>query len=102
VVFTSDIAGDPNIFEADALPISAPAILVEKDADQMTFEPSLDVYPQTTPPEENASREGQTVLGAFGEQTSFLKPQTDRTPLDLSYDGAQREDWPAVSVCPAP
>lgn len=58
IVFTSDITGDSNIFSTNALPINAPAILVEEEANQMTFDPAADQYPQNTPPEENASREG--------------------------------------------
>ncbi len=100
VVFTSNIMGNPDIFEADALPITAPAIHLEDDGEQLTFETFNDIYPQITPPEENASREGRTVLGIFGEQTSFLKPTTDHTPIDLSLDGIVREDWPAIESCP--
>lgn len=100
VVFTSDIMGNPDIFEADALPINAPAILLEEDGEQLTFDAFDDIYPQTTPPEENASREGRTALGVFGEQTSFLKPATEHTPIDPSLDGIIREDWPAIESCP--
>ncbi|MFN8371339.1 MAG: hypothetical protein U0694_00455 [Anaerolineae bacterium] len=99
VMFTSDIAGDPNIFE-DVLPLDAPAVHIEVDADQMTFETSNDIYPRTSPSEENASREGRTVLGAFGEQTSFLRPVVDVTEVDLSMDGVQREDWRELNTCP--
>lgn len=99
VVFTSDIEDEPNIYEADATPISDPQIRVEEDADQMTFEPANDVYPQSNPSEENASREGQTLLGAFGEQTVFLQPPANVTPIDLSMDGLIREGWNEVIVC---
>ncbi|MBZ0289313.1 MAG: hypothetical protein K8I30_16960, partial [Anaerolineae bacterium] len=101
VMFTSDVEGEPNIFEAEVAPISDPGILVEEDADQMTFELANDVYPMSAPAEENASREGQTVLGAFGEQTVFLEPDASLTPLDLSIDGIIREDWEEIKVCPA-
>ncbi len=100
VMFTSDIMAEPDIFEANVLPLDAPAILVEEDADQMTFEDSRDIYPSNSPSEENASREGRTVLGSFGEQTSFLRPEVDVTPLDISLDGAEREDWRNLDTCP--
>lgn len=102
LVFTSDIMGSPDIFEADALPIVDPAILVEEDADQMTFEDWLDIYPQNFPVEENASREGRTILGKYGEQTVFLQPDANLTPVDLSLDGLNREDWGEINTCPAP
>ncbi|MCB9455535.1 MAG: PKD domain-containing protein [Anaerolineaceae bacterium] len=102
LVFTSDIMGSPDIFEADALPIVEPSILVEEDADQMTFEDWLDIYPQNFPVEENASREGRTILGKYGEQTVFLQPDTNLTPVDLSLDGLIREDWGEINTCPAP
>ncbi len=59
VVFTSDVSGDPNIFDAPALPIDLPAIDVENDAQQLTFDESADQYPQNAPAEENASRQGE-------------------------------------------
>lgn len=101
VVFTSDITGDPNIFEADVSPLDAPAIAVDEDASQMTFELSNDIYPHSNPSEENASREGQTLLGAFGEQTVFLQPPANVTQVDLSLDGLQRDEWKPVLVCSA-
>jgi PKD repeat protein/Tol biopolymer transport system component len=58
VVFTSDVTDDPNIYNTPALPIDAPAILVDEEAIQMTFDPGDDVYPENSPTEENASREG--------------------------------------------
>lgn len=101
VIFTSDIAGNPDIYEEEALPITAPSVLVEDDADQLTFENFDDIYPQMSPSEENASKEGQTPLGAFGEQTIFLQPEVDQRPPDLSIDGTRRDDWPPIEVCPA-
>jgi PKD repeat protein/Tol biopolymer transport system component len=100
VVFTSDITEEPNIYEADAGPLDAPAIAVDEDADQRTFEPSNDIYPQSNPSEENASREGQTLLGTFGEQTVFLQPPANITPVDESFDGLQRDEWDEVTACP--
>lgn len=100
LMFTSNINGDPDIYEADVLPLTAPPIRVEDAADQLTFEPSQDIYPQNTPSEENASREGQTVNGEFGQQTSFLNPEANLTPPDLGMDGLIREDWAEIESCP--
>ncbi|MCQ3930746.1 MAG: hypothetical protein DPW16_09810 [Chloroflexi bacterium] len=57
IVWTSDITEDPNIFSTNALPIDAPAIKVEEEASQLTFDPNADQYPQNAPSEENASRQ---------------------------------------------
>jgi Tol biopolymer transport system component/PKD repeat protein len=100
VIFTSDIAGNPDIYEEEARPIQSPAVLVEEDADQLTFDLFDDIYPQMTPPEENASREGRTSLGDFGEQTIFLEPLIETTRPDLSIDGIVREDWQEIEGCP--
>jgi Tol biopolymer transport system component len=56
LVFTSDVTGDPNLFRTDALPMSAPAILVDQEASQLTFDLADDVYPLDSPSEEFASR----------------------------------------------
>ncbi len=58
VVFTSDVTEDPNIFNTPALPIDADPILVDEEANQMTDNLANDVYPESSPSEENASREG--------------------------------------------
>ena len=58
VIFTSDITQDSNVFDTSALPINAPPINVETQASQLTNEPKSDQYPQDSPSEENASREG--------------------------------------------
>ena len=100
IVWTSDVMGDPNIFEADLIPQSDGPILVDPDADQMTFETSSDVYPMSYPPEENASREGKTLLGDFGTQTTFLDPEVQLTALDQSTDGTvRRTEWRPINVC---
>jgi hypothetical protein len=65
----------------------------------MTFEASNDVYPMAFPPEENASREGKTLLGEFGTQTTYLDPDVELTALDRSIDGAIRTEWQAIDVC---
>lgn len=99
VLFTSDIAGDPNIYEENARPIPEPPVLVEVDSDQLTFELFNDIYPQMTPSEENASREGQTPAGAFGQQTEFLFPAAQRDTPDLSVDGIIRDTWRPLETC---
>lgn len=101
VVFTSDVTDDPNIFEANVQPITDPGIKVDEDADQKTFEPSNDIYPLSSPAEEHASREGQTVLGAFGEQTIFLLPDVNVTKIDLTLDDIVRDEWEEIKACPA-
>lgn len=101
VLWTSDVMGDANIFEADAAPISDGPILVDPDADQLTFETSSDIYPLSNPAEENASREGKTVRGAFGTQTVFLEPLVSLTPIDLSTTSITRTEWQPINVCPA-
>ncbi|MEQ8674244.1 MAG: PKD domain-containing protein [Aggregatilineales bacterium] len=58
IVFTSDVTEDPNIFNTPALPIDADPIIVDEEATQMTFDPANDVYPESSPSEENASQEG--------------------------------------------
>jgi Tol biopolymer transport system component/PKD repeat protein len=100
VIFTSDIIdGVPNIFEANASPISDPAILVDVDADQKTFGEFNDIYPESSPSKEHASREGQTSMGAFSEQTTFLFPPANLTPIDFSLDGLQRDMWEPINTC---
>ena len=87
VIFTSDITGNPDIFRAEARPISAPPILVEEDADQLTHTDSDDIYPQNSPAEENASREGRLPpQDILGEQTIFLTPDVSFTEPDLSIE----------------
>ena len=55
IVFTSDVTGDPNLFRVNALPMSAPAIIVDEEAEQLTFDEADDQYPLDSPAEENAS-----------------------------------------------
>jgi len=57
VAFTSDVRGDPNLFEASALPIQAKSLVVASEATQLTFDKADDQYPESAPPEENASRQ---------------------------------------------
>jgi Tol biopolymer transport system component len=70
VVFTSNISEIPqnsNLFDTNALPIEAPAIDVETEANQLTFDEESDQYPQNTPNEEMASR-----------QETFPSPQKNK------------------------
>jgi len=99
VIFTSDIGGNPDIYDAEVQPITAGPIAVDEDARQLTFEPFDDIYPQGFPPEENASREGQTVRGSFGQQTVFLQPDVSLTRIDLSLNRERREDWLSIDGC---
>jgi Tol biopolymer transport system component len=66
IIFTSDITGDANLFSTPALPMDAVAIQVQTDASQLTTEPHSDLFPESVPPEENASREGSTPAHATG------------------------------------
>ncbi|MEP7293497.1 MAG: hypothetical protein ABI835_17055, partial [Chloroflexota bacterium] len=96
VIFTSDIEGDPNIYEADVQPINGDPIAVELDAERLTYEPSNDIYPLGSPLVEEASPEGQTSMGVFGEQTIFLRPDASVTPDDSSTDALIRDDWQSI------
>ncbi|MCU0480627.1 MAG: hypothetical protein MUE54_05370 [Anaerolineae bacterium] len=65
LVFTSSIdatdenPNNLNVFSVDALPIDAPAINVDEDANRMTDDEENDRDAQNSPSEENASRHGQ-------------------------------------------
>jgi Tol biopolymer transport system component/protocatechuate 3,4-dioxygenase beta subunit len=101
VLFTSEVTGNPDIFQAQTLPISAPAILVEEAAEQLTTSASEDIYPQNTPTEENASQEGRlpgTNLELQRIQTDFLPRDTSVTPTDPTEND---EDWLGVNGCTA-
>src|SRR5690606_25375357 len=60
LIFTSDETGDANLFELNALPMDGePVTDLVSNAVQLTDDPANDQYPENTPSEENASREGQ-------------------------------------------
>lgn len=101
VIFTSDITGNPEIFSAEPLPIAAPSIQVNRDAEQLTFDPADDIYPEGTPVEENASREGRLpdLDTGLGEQVSFLEPDVSSTEADTSVE--RGGTWEPVNSCPA-
>jgi hypothetical protein len=56
VVFTSDVTDDANLFQVDALPMDAPAIIVEDEALQLTVDLASDQYSESSLSNENASR----------------------------------------------
>ncbi len=64
LVFTSDVLADEehpansNLFATNADPVDAPPIDVATEAQQLTSELDADQYPEDTPAEENASRQG--------------------------------------------
>lgn len=64
LVWTSDIVAptDPNIFSIDVDQVTT-AIDVLQEASQLTFDDSADQYPQNSPAEENASRQGRVPVG---------------------------------------
>ncbi len=99
VVFTSEVAGNPEIYRAEALPIDVAGILVDRDAQRLTDDPANDIYPENSPVEENASREGRLPgpVGALGLQTDFLRPDVSTTPPDWTLE--REEPWLPVEVC---
>jgi TolB protein len=99
LVFTSDINGNPDIYEESATPIADPPVRVEDHSVQMTFDPHEDVYPVMTPAEENASREGQTPAGEYGEQTTWLEPDVSLRPINLAIGGLVRDGWTPIWAC---
>ncbi|MBI5927816.1 MAG: PD40 domain-containing protein [Chloroflexi bacterium] len=105
LIFTSDITGNPDIFQTSALPIDAPAIKVEEVALQLTNEPAEDVYPQSFPAEENASREGKlpaaSMEGIPGIQTDYLHPDLAVTPIDPTNDAGEGIQSINVNGCSA-
>jgi TolB protein len=101
LLFTSEIEGNPDIFQAQASPVSAPPIDVMTEAIQHTDEPDNDVYPADTPLDEDASREGQLpqTKGDFGQQTEFLLPDMTITLEDSSI---VNPEWQPLDSCGAP
>lgn len=88
IIFTSDIDGEPDIYETKPTPIVEPGIQVDLDANRMTNDNHDDIYPEGSPVEENASREGRLpdLSSILSGETSFLKPDTSIIPPDLSLD----------------
>ncbi|GIK64512.1 MAG: hypothetical protein BroJett018_23060 [Chloroflexota bacterium] len=105
LIFTSDVMGNPDIFETNALPIDAPAIKVEEVALQLTDEPADDVYPQSFPAEENASREGKvpaaSMEGIPSIQTDYLHPELAVTPIDPTNQTSEGVEAMQVNGCSA-
>jgi uncharacterized repeat protein (TIGR01451 family) len=104
VIFTSDVNGEPDIYEVEALPMdAAPVDLTTDAATRLTFDPSADIYPENSPVEENASREGALPGVTLGQQTSFLQPDVSTTEADPSLDSGEAFE-PVNScetICPA-
>ena len=98
VIFTSDASGNPDIYSTDAQPISAPAIDVTVDAQQLTTDPADDIYPEGAPVEENASREGRLPGVNLGDQTDYLNPDVSVTVVDPSLDSGSA--WEPINSCP--
>lgn len=101
LVFTSEIEGNPNIYEVDVLPITASPILVEEDAFQLTFEDYLDVYPVMNMPFERASREESIVMRDTQYPDGLIHRGFSMTIEDTSVDAVIRDEWLEMNVCPA-
>ena len=99
LIFTSDINGNPDIYEEQATPIIDPSVRVEDHSDQLTFDTHQDIYPMMSPAEENASREGQTPIGEYGEQTVWLEPDVSLRPINLGIGGLIRDGWTPLWSC---
>ncbi|MGQ9910350.1 MAG: SdrD B-like domain-containing protein, partial [Candidatus Flexifilum sp.] len=104
VIFTSDVNGEPDIYEVEALPMdAAPVDLTTDAATRLTFDPAADIYPENSPVEENASREGALPGVTLGQQTRFLQPDVSTTEADPSLDSGEAFE-PVNScetICPA-
>ena len=101
LVFTSEIEGNPNIYEVDVLPMTASPILVEEDAFQLTFEDYLDVYPVMNMPFERASREESIVMRDTQYPDGLIHRGFAMTVEDTSVDAVIRDEWLEMNVCPA-
>jgi uncharacterized repeat protein (TIGR01451 family)/fimbrial isopeptide formation D2 family protein len=99
VLFTSEITGSPEIFEADTRSLDAPAIAVLDEAVQWTNHPGQDIYPLGAPGEENASLEGRLPADSATEigHTAILRPDRTVTPPDLSV--IDQVPWQPIATC---
>ncbi|MBK8034654.1 MAG: isopeptide-forming domain-containing fimbrial protein [Chloroflexi bacterium] len=99
VMFTSDAPDNPDIFQAEALPLTAPAINVLEEADQLTIDPNQDIYPQGAPSEENASLEGTLpdTISAEPGHTQIMNLDVAVTPQDRTLN--RDEVWEAITGC---
>jgi len=105
LVWTSEIDGDPNLYQVDVLPLDAPPIEIIVDAEQLTTHPANDIYPLSPPSEEDASRELQLPGAAIGEvvqrppYTRFLPPRAYTTLPDELINKVP--PWqPVMLTCP--
>ncbi|MBK9748928.1 MAG: isopeptide-forming domain-containing fimbrial protein [Chloroflexi bacterium] len=99
VIFTSDEPGNPDIFQANALPLTAPALVVMDDTTQLTIDSNRDLYPQGAPSEENASLEGilPDTVSAEPGHTQILNLDMAVTPEDQTLN--RDEVWEAITGC---
>ena len=102
IIFTSEIDGNPNIYQADALNLDAEPVDLtdETQAIQLTDDEANDIYPSGAPTEENASREGHLPDANninFGTQKEFLPVTVQITEVDSSIDNLV--DWIPINAC---
>ncbi|MBL8154854.1 MAG: PD40 domain-containing protein, partial [Anaerolineae bacterium] len=99
VLFTSEITGSPEVFEAAARSLDAPGIDVLDEAAQLTNHPGQDIYPLGAPGEENASLEGRLPADPAAEigHTSIVRPDRTVTPPDVS--GIEPAPWQSITTC---
>jgi dipeptidyl aminopeptidase/acylaminoacyl peptidase len=103
VIFTTEIDGNPNIYQVAARPMDAPPVDLtdETEATQLTDHELADVYPTDSPTEDDASREGlfpRTRRFTLG-QTRFLPIETDNTVID---DTLLEGGFDPLTVCTEP
>jgi fimbrial isopeptide formation D2 family protein/uncharacterized repeat protein (TIGR01451 family) len=98
LVWTSEESGNPDIFSAPALNITAPPISALASADHLVNHPSDDVYPESAPVEENASQEGflPNPIKDNAVHQSFINPSLAMTPIDRTLP---RPAWVALDLC---
>jgi len=107
LVFTSDVIGDPNLFEASVLPLGEPGIDVLTEATQFTTPVTDDVYPVDTQGEEDASREGR-VPSTGGVCLTFVStcegypafPQVEMLQLQPDTTLTRPDPWKPIRVVP--
>jgi len=68
LAFTSEVTGNADIFSAQALPVNAASIIIEEQATQLTVDPAADLYPLSSPSEEDASRSRSGELISISAQ----------------------------------
>jgi Tol biopolymer transport system component len=89
LIFNSDVTGDPNLFQAFALPMNAQPLVVEQQAEQMTFDGADDLYVSNAGAQEQVNQIG---LASIAAQSSMPVWQAD-SPKD-------RPAFPAIDLAP--